>query len=541
MNQNTFLMKNLIALFLLLATAFGVLALGIGTFEVSSKDSGQDAINNLLGNFDAIGTTKVQDSATTPDTTTQTPPQLDPPSVPVQKYADNLNGVFVCSGVEGLITDRTQQSIENRVAVYEKLTSVYIKNEKNEGATVVSVENYDSETDYIVATKWAGNDNFTCGTCEVDVLSKVSNEHDGGFTIITTTHTREKIAVTPYMGYILYTYETQDGKIQNAVCLPSGEIVIADVGDKIPAYCRDFSNDPVFTNGAKTKYYALRQKTAKDGTVSYAFESVKQEKVRVGLYYDYPATPVGLYNGKYELSYRTDRGFYLFYNPKTNSRSISSHIAYGFNFTSDGLAVVQRTDESEVWIINTNGRAELRGSKKWVNIGGADGKHYVIQKYMLPKTFGIESIGCQGFDNGWLRILVQSRTPESDTLTMEKYVLIDKNGKEFAVPTGYSIEGYSDGVLLLQKDGLFGYYSIEGRWIAQPIYTYARPFIQGLAVVGYENGTRGMIDTKGNIVMPFVFTYLSDMSSGQIVGYCEGVGFSVFTVCRDPKIENDKK
>jgi len=541
MNQNTFMMKNLIALFLLLATAFGVLALGIGTFEVRSENKGKDAINDLLDNFEGPSTTRPTNTTTTPDTTTQTPLPLDPPITPPEKYADNLGGVFVSSGIEGLFEDRTVVSVEKRVELYQKLASNYVKPEKNEGASVVSVENFNPATDYIVAQKWKNNDDFTCGNTVVELLSKVPNEHDGGFSIITTPVVREKIAVVPYMGYILYTYEGKEAEIKNAVCLPNGEVVIEDIGDKIPAYCRDFSNDPVFTNTAKTKYYALRKKTAKDGKVSCAFESVKQEKVRVGLYYDYPATPVGLYQGKYELSYRTDRGFYLFYNPKTGSRVISSHISYGFNFTSEGLAVVQRTDEPEVWIINTNGRAQLKGSKKWVNIGGADGKHYVVQQYMLPKTFGIESIGCQGFDNGWLRILAQSRTPVGDTLTMEKYILIDKNGNEFNIPSGYSLEGYSDGVLLLEKDGFFGYYSIDGYWIAQPIYTYARPFIQGLAVVGYENGTRGMIDTKGNIVMPFVFTYLSDMSSGQIVGYCEGVGFNVFTVYRDPKTSNDKK
>jgi hypothetical protein len=334
------------------------------------------------------------------------------------------------------------------------------------------------------------------------------------------------------MGYILYTYKNEDGAIKNALCLPNGEVIFDDLGDKIPANCRDFSNDPVFTNSKKTKYYALRQKI-KDQEVSYAFESVKQEKVRVGLYYDYPATPVGLYQNKYELSYRTDRGFYLFYNPNNNQRVLSSHIAYGFNFTKEGLAVVQRSDESEVWIINTNGRAELRGSKKWVNIGGADGKQYTIQKYVLPRTFGVESIGCQGFDNGYVRMLVQTRHAVRDTLLTEKYVLLDINGNEFDIPSGYSLEGYSDGVLLLEKDGLFGYYSINGYWIAQPIYTYARPFIQGLAVVGFENGTVGMIDSTGKIVMPFVYTYLSDVSSGRVVGFCEGVGFTVYTIYKE--------
>lgn len=531
MNQNTFLMKNLIALALFFATAFGVLALGLGVFEVKSKDAGKQGIEDLLAGFENTTATSPADTTTqTPVTTT--PPDIDNPVTVPEKYVDNLSRAFVASSVDGLITDRTLYSIVFRQEKYEKLTGVYVKNEVSEGSTVVSVDSYDSSTDYIVAQKWTNNNDFTCGTHEVEKLTKVNNEHDGGFTVITTAVTREKIAVTPYMGYILYTYENAEGEIKNALCLPSGEIIFDDLEGKVPAYCRDFSNDPVFINEAGTKYYALRKKE-KNGAVSYVFESVKREKLRVGLSYDYPATPVGLYKGKYELSYRTDRGFYLFYNYKTNSRLISSHITFGFNFTKEGLAVVLRNDEDEVWIINTNGRAELRGSKTWVNIGGADGKLYVIHKYVLPKTFGIESMGCQGFDNGWLRILIQQRTPNLNTLISEKYALIDTKGNKFDIPNGYSLEGYSEGVLLLEKDGLYGYYSIDGYWIAQPIYTYARPFIQGLAAVGFEGGTVGMIDTKGNIVMPFVFTYLSDVSSGRIVGYCEGVGYTVYTIYRE--------
>lgn len=536
MNKNTVMMKNIIALLLLFATAFGVLALGIGAARVDSNDKSKDAIEDLLEDFG--GNTTPADTTTSKPPVTVTPPNNDGPVSAPQKYADDLRGVFTASSVEGLLTDRTAISVSKRKEIYEKLSSVYVENTANEGAQIVSVNSFDPSTDYIVAQKWSKSDDFTCGTHEVDVLSRVDNENDGGFTVITTSVTREKIAVTPYMGYILYTYKDAEGQIKIALCTPDAEIIFDDLGDKIPAYCRDYSNDPVFTNEQKTKYFALRKKE-KSGAVTYAFESVVQEKVRVGLYYDYPATPVGLYKDKYELSYRTDYKVYFFYNYKTMSRVTYNHLIYGFNFTSDGLAVVQRRDQNEVSIINTNGTAMLRGNKTWVDIGGEDGTLYTIQKYALPKTFGVESMGCQGYDNGWLRVLLQLRTPRTDALVSEEFVLIDKKGKLFDIPTGYSLEGYSEGVLLLKKDGLYGYYSIDGYWIAQPIYTYARPFIQGLAVLGYENGTVGMIDTKGNIVMPFVFTYLSDVSSGRIVGYCEGVGYNVFTLYKDPKTEQE--
>ena len=153
--------------------------------------------------------------------------------------------------------------------------------------------------------------------------------------------------------------------------------------------------------------------------------------------------------------------------------------------------------------------------------------------FLFPDTYGIESIGAQGFDHGYLRLRIRTVSVMADALgkvVWDQDYLVDTEGNKFSIPTGYTLEGYSDGILLLSKDGLYGYYSIEGDWIAQPIFTYARPFIQGLAAVGSEDGTVGMIDTKGNIVLPFVFTSVSDVSSGVIVTFCEGIGWEVFTV-----------
>ena len=134
----TFVMKNLIALALLFATAFGVLALGVGAFKASGEDEGKTAIDDLLNSFDN-STTKPTDTTTKPTDTT-TSPDVDHPVIVPEKYADNLSGVFIASGVEGLITDRTARSIENRLEKYQKLSGLYVKNSANEGAGVVSVE-----------------------------------------------------------------------------------------------------------------------------------------------------------------------------------------------------------------------------------------------------------------------------------------------------------------------------------------------------------------------------------------------------------------
>ena len=535
MKDSSFLYKNLIALFLVLASALGVLAVGIGTFASDEEDKSINAIEDILDKFNSVtqGTTQRDENTDPP-----IKPPVEPEISPDEGYADNLSQVFVSSRVDGLITDRRLYTGAERAATYERLCRGYVEESVNEGYSLLYSEVYDSESCVLTVQKWTGDNSFTCGTEIVEVINNVPNEENGGFTSVITPTVRERIAVDPYMGYVLYTHKDAEGNIFTSLCMPDGTVIFEDLGEMIPAYVRDFANAPLFTNADKSKYYALRYKDISDVS-TYSLEAVVPEKVRVGLSYDYPATPVGVYQDKFELSYRTDRGFYLYYNYKNMQRCMSTHILFGFNFGKEGLAVVQKSGERQAYIINSSGRTVFKGqTSPWVDIGGANGKLYVIYRYQLPKTFGIESMGCQGFDNGWVRLLVQTVTAVYGTLVTEEYRLMNTDGKFFDIPTGYTLAGYSDGVLLLEKDGLYGYYSIDEKWIAQPIYTYARPFIQGLAVVGYTEGTVGMIDTEGNIVLPFVFTSLSDVSSGRIVGYCENVGFSVFSVMKKTDKEN---
>ena len=58
-----------------------------------------------------------------------------------------------------------------------------------------------------------------------------------------------------------------------------------------------------------------------------------------------------------------------------------------------------------------------------------------------------------------------------------------------------------------------------GDWIAEPIYSSATAFRSGLATLRTEDGRVGMIDRKGNIVLPFRYTYISSASDGLITAF----------------------
>ena len=79
---------------------------------------------------------------------------------------------------------------------------------------------------------------------------------------------------------------------------------------------------------------------------------------------------------------------------------------------------------------------------------------------------------------------------------------------------------YSEGVLVLKgQDGKYGYYHKDGYWIAQPVYTEIRPFSEGLGVIGFLGGKKGVIDKTGSIVIPFAYEYITAPSEGVMTLY----------------------
>lgn len=132
--------------------------------------------------------------------------------------------------------------------------------------------------------------------------------------------------------------------------------------------------------------------------------------------------------------------------------------------------------------------------------------------------------------------------------------LINRDGVEI-IPCRYHEVGYpTDGLILVQKDSLFGYYDTlgnpripirypaassfneglavvadwvdtnvvaygfidhEGRMVIQPQFQYAFPFYEGFAVVkAYDR--YGMIDRSGQVVFPIKYEILTSMYQGRL-------------------------
>ncbi|MEG1742985.1 MAG: WG repeat-containing protein, partial [Clostridia bacterium] len=134
---------------------------------------------------------------------------------------------------------------------------------------------------------------------------------------------------------------------------------------------------------------------------------------------------------------------------------------------------------------------------------------------------GIWSIGYFYFDDGLTRVRKKSGGAFTECLMTEK-------GRLVAIPTDFKLMSYSDSVILLEKDGKFGYMSSKLEWITAPEYVSAMPFLEGLAIVGNANGKFGALDTNGEMAIPMIFDSITNCSDGLVVAYERENGYFVF-------------
>jgi len=358
----------------------------------------------------------------------------------------------------------------------------------------------------------------------------------------TAKKSRKIPVVRSYMGYLLISNPDKTTSVYN----PVKNIINRNLSEITPAYMRDTDGNPLFFYGGA---YHIIDTESRLSPVDAGVNTVP------GLFGNYPSN----YG-------RPNSGLYLFYDERTISRLINAAQAeaamergeeiepiyvdevsrlygyknesgvvviparyvYAYNFSDNGLAVVADRNRA-ISVINTNGNTVITVQNKMLRIPELSART-IYDGYYLPADFSMDQCGMLYFNNGLLR--VRRVITEANTLgsTMrESNVLIRADGSIFEIPFGYEIVSYSDGVAILKNGDYYGCFSHTGKWIAQPIYTYAGIFNEGLAVVGYKDGKKGVIDTNGNTVLPFVYDEISDMSGGVIAAYEKQYGWSIYT------------
>ncbi len=147
---------------------------------------------------------------------------------------------------------------------------------------------------------------------------------------------------------------------------------------------------------------------------------------------------------------------------------------------------------------------------------------------VLPDKEGVERLGFFAFDGGILRVTI-AQFDEEGKLVTKKETIINPRGQEVSLPKGYSALSLCEGILVVTDGEKYGYLTASGAWIGTPDFTKASPFMEGLAVVADENGKKGLINNKGDIVLPCAFDYISNFSEGYALCYSKGTGWHLLS------------
>lgn len=219
-------------------------------------------------------------------------------------------------------------------------------------------------------------------------------------------------------------------------------------------------------------------------------------------------------------------GVYTSYIMQTISWATEYKYAKAFNF--NGGRAVTVDDNGIIRVINTSGRSVIYLNRTY-KTDASRGGQYATEFYVEPFERDVYQLGYYYFDGGLMRLRRCERLSYNiNVYNADDDILVDTYGNRYHVPDGYTLVSYSERILLLERDGRYGYYHADGYWVAQPIYTYAAPFVEGLGVIGFSDGVRGVIDTSGNIVIPFAYTEITNASSGIIACYSEETGWKMY-------------
>jgi hypothetical protein len=232
-------------------------------------------------------------------------------------------------------------------------------------------------------------------------------------------------------------------------------------------------------------------------------------------------------NGKY---YRVEQQVMWGYKNNYGHVLIQPQYASAYAFSEEGLACVTDFD-GNVFYINEKGE-EVISLRNNVTIRPEEMSGNKIRQFFFePITKGVESLGLYYFDHGYtmIRYCWTSNFNTKD-LYLNEYRLYDTKGNLFEIPGGYTLVNYSDGILLLEKDGRYGYMDTGRAWISPAVYTEARPYLQGLAIAKNEDGLYGILDREGNEVLPFAFDHISNPSGGKVATFSAERGWEIYCV-----------
>lgn len=322
-----------------------------------------------------------------------------------------------------------------------------------------------------------------------------------------TTSTSYYFTMWPRMGFIIAADE--NGR---AALNAKGEtIVFPENYSMVFLGIRDAQNRPIFKEWRSDTLFAVAQ----DGSLT---ETTYDERLDFrGVNFDYPSYYGVSDDAECEVvSTRSGFGYRVH-----EGKSVPAAYEKAFAF-SEGYGCACDA-QNRLYFYNADGRLRVGGLASIL--------------YGAGEETGERALGYYYFDEGLTRA-VRRRYVRGE-LQSEYETFVNRKGEEFRVPADYTVYSYSCGRILLEKNGLAGYMTSRGKFICEPTFTYARPFFEGLAVVGEEGGKKGMIDRDGKYVIEPLFDEITDCSGGVICLYDKSCGWQIINKTHAVQAESE--
>ena len=222
----------------------------------------------------------------------------------------------------------------------------------------------------------------------------------------------------------------------------------------------------------------------------------------------------------------SEDGYYYGYMDRSGNVVIEPQYETAYPFSPAGTALIE--DNGRLMFIDTSGRVVYDPYKTRIELPGIT-TSYLHNGYYPLGVYSVDTVGMYYFDLGYT--MVRRKITDSangNKVKTDENILISQFLETPNYPKDYSLIAYSDGIMLLEKGGYYGYMDTAGSWIVKPGLVYAEPFCEGLAVCGYEQGKLGMIDRKANTILAFCHTHIEGPSGGMVTAYAPELGWNVF-------------
>ena len=191
-----------------------------------------------------------------------------------------------------------------------------------------------------------------------------------------------------------------------------------------------------------------------------------------------------------------ETGIWLLYKEATEKNSLGTECLEGFFDAQSGVYSGLKWWTEGIWCSDSRLIPVADENWKWGYVSRDTGE------LVIPAKYDSDNMGSNFYDG----YAVVTFLDEDDDYNIVQTLLLDETGKEYPLPEGINAAScdtvISGGLFaVVDENGLYGYCNTSGEVVIEPQFAYAFEFEDGYAVVELTDGTCGVIDQTGNVVM----------------------------------------